>query len=114
MKLLKKSILLSLVATLLFSLLSFTNAVAGEGKVVTIRVYEVPKGTTVKPKIIIIEEGTSRIVELERYDKYNPGLDKNLETLNNLLEQYNKTGFKIENATAITMYSSNDYVVTTY
>ena len=107
MKPLKKSILLSLVAPLLFSLLSFTNAVAEGGSLVTIKVYETCKICGGSAKIQVIEEGKSRFIELEKYDAKAPEQNKNAETIHNLLEQYYKAGYKIggtNGAGALTTY----------
>ncbi|MBK0403626.1 hypothetical protein I5M27_11565 [Adhaeribacter sp. BT258] len=112
MKLLKKSILLSLGAPLLFSLLSFTNAIAGEGKVVTIRVYETCKlcGSW-SPKIQVVEDGNSRIIALEKFEPKQPELSKNLETINTVLEEYIKKDYKIS---AFTSEAAATFMITTY
>ena len=112
MKPLKKFALLGLVAPLLFSLLSFTNAVAVEGKVVTIRSYETCKACMGgSPKIQIIEEGQSRVIELEKFNSQNPEQNKNLETLYNLIEQFVKAGYKVE--TSNSGVAAN-FMITTY
>lgn len=91
----KKLLFLSFVP-LLFSLLSFTNAVAsGEGALVTIKIYETCKVCGGKPVIQVIEEGNTRFIELEWYNAQAPEKSKNAETIHNLLEQYYKAGYKI-------------------
>ncbi|MBK0403625.1 hypothetical protein I5M27_11560 [Adhaeribacter sp. BT258] len=104
MKLLKKSILLSLVAPLLFSLLSFTNAVGG-GEVVTIRVYE--EGAT--GSIIIYSNGTTSKTKLDTSSR-----DKVVTTISQTLEQYLKAGFKVETSNSAHTGSTNTGIMTTY
>lgn len=101
MKTLKKFALLGLLAPLLFSLLSFTNAVAGEGKVVTIKIYESCKACGGIAKIQVVEDGKSRFIELELHKPNNPELNKNAETINNLLDQYYNVGYKIASSQSL-------------
>src|SRR6478609_7891909 len=100
MKLLKKSILLSLVAPLLFSLLSFTSAVAGND-IVIIRTYEFGGAD---PKIIISAKEKSSEVPLEKA-KNNAAIDatnqKNMNTVAATLEQFYKEGYKIESTNSV-------------
>ena len=109
MKLLKKSILLSLVAPLLFSLLSFTNAVAGEGKIVAIRIYECTYGC--EAKIIISTNGEQKQVILE---KTKGKVDTNIDVITNTFEQYYREGYKIEASNSISSAGANLYSITTY
>lgn len=111
MKLLKKSILLCLVAPLLFSLLSFTNVVGDDGILVTIKVFEVSKTNYGdKPKIIIVEGGKSREIELGK-GFFPPVLNKNAEILSELLSQYYKEGYKLGPSNVVTYDIST---ITTY
>jgi hypothetical protein len=94
--------------------MSFTNVVAEEGNVVTIRIYEAAKGSTLPTRIIIVEDGKSRVIELEPYNWKAPEQNKNLETINGVLEQYKKAGFKIESGIAMPIVSNNSQTVITY
>lgn len=107
----KKHVFLT-IAPLLLMLLSFTNAIAGEGKVVTIRIYETSNGGNIQPKIQIIEEGKSRQIELEKFAFKTPDQNKNLEKINNLLEDYIKSGYKIETSNSVELVTQ--FIVTTY
>lgn len=101
MKALKKFGLLGLVAPLLFSFLFSLDVIAaGEGKVVTIRVLEIPKSTLTPSRISIVEEGKIRNIDLLPFKWHSTEQDKNLETINNLIDQYLKAGFKIETSNA--------------
>ncbi|KAA9340098.1 hypothetical protein [Adhaeribacter soli] len=114
MKSLKKLALLGLVAPLLFSLLSFTNAVGGEGSVVTIKVYEAHKDFSKYKARILIAEG-DMVKEISLVNGFDsPESNKNLETISNLLNQYTKSGYTIGNITAVPISMNNTYNVTTY
>jgi hypothetical protein len=98
MKLLKKYLLQSLAAPLLFPFLSFTNAVAGE--TVIIRTYETTDATVCKgtAKILITEKGQTRQLPLESLSYNGKQPEKELqilETIQGILDQYHNQGFKI-------------------
>lgn len=105
MKLVNKSIILSLVAPLLFSLLSFTNAIAGND-IVIIRTYEFGGAD---PKIIISAKEKSSEVALEKA-KNNAAIDatnqRNLNSIATTLEQFYKEGYKIESTNAVAAVSA--------
>jgi hypothetical protein len=107
MKFLKKFALLGLVAPLLFSLLSFTNVVAGEGNVVTIRVVE-PRLGYGKPSVFI---STSKETKNVDFDNAKVNL---IEVVTGQLEQYYKEGYKIEtsNATGTDAGRITTYILT--
>lgn len=99
MKLLKKTILLSLVAPLLFSLLSFTNVVSDK-EVLILRVYECSLGC--EPRIIISDGEKSTQIALEK-DKASTLVNKNTDTISKTLNQYYKEGYKIESSNSVIM-----------
>src|SRR4051812_33240711 len=103
---LKKFALIGLVAPLLFSLLSFTNAVAGIGDLVTVRVHE---SISNDPKIIIASKGESKTINLEKGKTIVT--DRNTTIISNTLEQYNKEGYKVETSNTIWLSGS---LITTY
>ncbi|MBK0403624.1 hypothetical protein I5M27_11555 [Adhaeribacter sp. BT258] len=106
MKTLKKFALLGLVAPLLFSLLSFTNAVAGEGSLVAIKVYE----KSGKDRIAIYADEEVTEIKLENGSD-NVSRDKNLATISKTIEQYLKEGYKIQ---ATSSADFNGHIATTY
>lgn len=110
MKLLKKYLLLSLVALLL----SFTNATAEGGEVVIIKVQEACNGCSKKlAKMIITENSTTKEVEL--LTGFNsPDTNKNSETISIALNQYIKAGYKIESSTSEVLEQPHTVVRTTY
>lgn len=107
MKQLKKFALLGLVAPLLFLLLSFTNAVAGN-EIVTIRIYGIGFSD---PRIVISSKEKSTEIKLEKF-KDNASNNKNMELLSNTLEQHYKVGFKIESSNAV--FINGTGMITTY
>ena len=103
MKPLKKSILLSLVAPLLFSLLSFKAFGSSEGKeLVIIRIQEAQAGGMGPGShILVSEKGQIKVINLEKFGNVSSNT-KNLETISTLLSQYLKDGYDIKNSSSLT------------
>ena len=100
MKRLKKNILLSLVAPLLFSLLSFSNAVAGD--VITVRVHEKQYGKH-KIEVYANDKVSEMLIEKDTHI---------IEAISKTLEKYCNEGYKIEASNAI--MHAGAVLVTTY
>jgi hypothetical protein len=113
MKSLKKFALLGLVAPLLFSLLSFTNAAVEGKEIIIIKIYE--RGAD-EPRIVISTKEKSTRINLEKYKTYamiEPTEEKNMVTIINTLEQHYKEGYKIESTHSIYRENGGE-IVTTY
>jgi hypothetical protein len=107
MKLLKKSILLTLVAPLLFSLLSF-NALGSGNEVLIIRIYE----NVYDSRIVISSKDKTTKILLER-EKNEEIENKNLEVVAKTLEQYFKEDYKMLTSNSV-QNSNGGKQVTTY
>lgn len=107
MKLLKKFGLLFLVLPLLFSLVSFTNAIA-DNEIITIRVYDIGFSD---PRIVISSKEKSTEIPLEKF-KNKASENKNMEILARTLEQHYKEGYKLETSDAV--FINGNGLITTY